>query len=280
VVINHLHASDPKDVLEIILRAPLAALPKNTEPIIILIDSLDEAVTYGTDINLVTLLAGLNDLPQWVRIICTSRPERNVLCYFDSLSPAILASESKMNLDDVERYIADRIAGESMKSKIISAGKLPEDISNRLTDKDLHKGNFLFAKILLDDIEAGHQSLGDLNTLPRSIDEIYHGFLLRFKAQWEMYFQPIFGILAVTREPVSELQLANFSGINRTGIRQSLGKIIQFLDEHEDGGTAKTYTLYHQSFRDYLLNENRNRDFWCAPEDGNQVIAKYYWELA
>jgi tetratricopeptide (TPR) repeat protein len=78
--------------------------------------------------------------------------------------------------------------------------------------------------------------------------------------------------------PLSEAQLADFTGIKRTTMRQSLGEIMQFLDEQVNGGLGKTYTLYHQSFRDYLLDEKRNVDFWCATEDGHQTIADYYWQ--
>lgn len=283
VIIEHLHASDPKDVLEITLRAPLAALPAPDSPRILLIDSLDEAITYRRDLNLVTLLSGLDDLPPWVRILCTSRPERSALCYFDGLSAHIFAAESKMNLEDVEQYITNRVGRKAMQARIKTAGKNPEDLSAKLKDEDFHKGNFLFMKILLDDIEAGRQSLEDLNALPKSINEIYHGFLRRFKAQWEKRYQPILGILAVAREPISEAYLSNFTRIKRTQMRQSLGEIIQFLDEHEvefkDGTKEKTYELYHRSFRDYLLDEERNVDFWCAPVDGHQSIADSCWAL-
>lgn len=278
VIINHLHASDPKDVMEIIIRAPLSwpGLVQPKDPVILLIDSLDEAITFNKNVNLVTLLAGLKDLPPWVRILCTSRPERSALCYFDSLSPYILDAGSMMNMKDVGQYITNRIERKSMQAKIKSSGKNPDDIATKLKVKDLHKGNFLFAKVLLDDIESGQQSLDDLNALPRSIEDIYHRFLMRFKAQWEKRYQPILSILAVTRESVSEAQLANFTGIKRTTMRQSLGEIIQFLDEFTDGGKDKIYRLYHQSFRDYILDKDRNVDFWCAPEDGHKSIADYY----
>src|SRR5262245_44281988 len=69
VVLENLTLADPKQELESLLTAPLRAMPTPTRPILILLDSLDEAFTHGVSENLVTLLAGLNNLPSWVRIV-------------------------------------------------------------------------------------------------------------------------------------------------------------------------------------------------------------------
>ncbi len=82
VYIEKLNPSDPEDELDILIRAPLVELQKRyierqQEPpqlAVILIDSLDEAVTTTGDKNIVSLLAKLykSDLPDWVRFILTS----------------------------------------------------------------------------------------------------------------------------------------------------------------------------------------------------------------
>jgi WD40 repeat protein len=275
VLIEHLHASDPEEELDILLRAPLAELPAPETPILILVDSLDEAVTHRGEVNLVTLLAEADDLPPWVRFVCTSRPEQRVLRYFDSLTPHVLEAESQMNLEDVGRYVAYRVAKDGMTARLQEAGVEPRRLADKVAE--LAEGNFLYAKVLLNDIEAGRQPLDDLEALPRSLDEIYHGFLTRFTVrEWEERYQPLLGVLAVAREPLVEAQLASFSGLRRTKVRQYLGVVQQFLDEREDGEGHKTYTVFHQSLRDYLLEEERSKGFWCAAEDGHESIAEYY----
>lgn len=278
VIIGHLHASEPKEVMEIILRAPLSILSSPANPYIILIDSLDEAVNYNRDVNLVTLLSSLNDLPPWVRFLCTSRPARSVLSYFNKLTRHFLEAESKMNLEDVAQYVSGRLSMGPLQTRIKTTSGKPGDVINKLRDNNFHKGNFLFSKVVLDDIETGRQSIEDINKLPESLDDIYHGFLRRIKGPWHELYQPVLNILSVIREPASELQLANYTGIKRSAIHQSLGTIIQFLDEQENDLAQKTYSIYHQSFRDYLLDEDRNEDFWCAPIDGHQGICQYYLE--
>jgi WD40 repeat protein len=275
VVINHLHAGDPEEELDILLRAPLAELPMPPAPVLLLVDSLDEAVTHRGEVNLVTLLAEVDDLPSWVRFVCTSRPEQRVLRYFDGLAPYILAAESQMNLEDVGRYIAYRVAKDGMPARLPEADVTPEPLADRVAQ--LAEGNFLYAKVLLNDVEAGRQPLDDLEALPRSLDEIYHGFLNRFTVrEWEDRYQPLLGVLAVAQEPLVEAQLASFSGLRRTKVRQYLGVVQQFLDERQDEEGRKTYTLFHQSLRDYLLEEERSKGFWCAPEDGHESITDHY----
>ena len=274
VVINHLHAGDLQEVFDILLRAPLAELAPPSEPIFILIDSLDEAVTFAGKTNLVTLLAGAGDLPSWVRFLCTSRPERRVLSYFDGLRPHALAAESQMNQEDTNQYIVNRVKRERLQTQLRSSNTPSQELVDQM--RKLSKGNFLYTKVLIDDIEAGRQPLDDLEALPKSLDDIYHGFLRRFTpAEWSNAFQPILGVLVVSQEAVTETQLANFTGVPETKMRQHLGVLLQFLDviENED---EETYQIYHQSLRDYLLDKKRSKDFWCAATDGHQAIADYY----
>jgi WD40 repeat protein len=210
-----------------------------------------------------------------VRFVFTTRPERRVLRYFERLKPYTLAAESQMNLDDIRQYIENRVGKEKMQARLQLAEVEPQTFVNRLSE--LSTGNFLYTKILLNDIEAGRQSLDDLSALPQSIDEIYHGFLKRFTVtEWEEHYQPILGVLAVAQEPITEVQLAHFTGIGQGKIRQNLGVVRQFLDISDDGHGRETFTVFHQSLRDYLLNEERNIDFWCEAKEQHQRLVDYY----
>jgi tetratricopeptide (TPR) repeat protein len=53
--------------------------------------------------------------------------------------------------------------------------------------------------------------------------------------------------------------------------------LIQFTDIFKDDDSEdKTYTLFHQSFRDYLLDENKNEDFYCDAIEQHQKIINFY----
>ena len=275
VVINHLHTSDPEEEFETLLRAPLSNMPPLDRPAVLVIDSLDEAVTYQGQENLVTLLAKMDDFPQWVRVLGTTRPERRVLRYFDGLTPLVLTAESARNTDDIQEYVAARLARPAMQSALAAAGRETTAVGDYLTQ--LSEGNFLFIKVLLDDVEGGRQSLVDLTALPHGLEGIYHSFLKRFSAaSWEERFQPMFGVLAVAQEPITEEQLARFTSAPRSQLRQSLGVALQFLNVNDQSEAPTTYMLYHRTLREFLLDEQRNTDFWCAPEDAHRAIADQY----
>lgn len=100
-VIENLTVGSPERDLDLLLRAPLSVVSAPKEPVLVMIDSLDEAVTVKDEVNIITLLTGLGDLPAWVRFFCTTRPDRSrVLRYFDGLQPHVLAAESQMNLGE------------------------------------------------------------------------------------------------------------------------------------------------------------------------------------
>ena len=294
VVINNLTITDPKQEIESLLTAPLSAMPAPARPVLILLDSLDEAFTYNPDENLVTLLAGLNNLPRWVRIILTSRPEARVLSYFASLPTHIVAAESQMNREDLRRYVGYRVGKPSLSARLqaapkpIAAEALVERVAGIGDDPGLAAGNFLYTKILLNDIESGVQPLDDLAALPKSLDEIYQGFLLRLAPQWETRYQPLLAVLAVAREPLTREQLLRFGDqsarliggrMSATLVNLALGVLVQFLDVRGAPGNEQ-YSLFHQSLRDYLGATSRSGRFACPPEDGHGAIADTYWQAA
>lgn len=275
VHIENLVAGNPHEVLDILLRQPLLQLTPPAQPTFILIDSLDEAVTYSGGEHLPQLLSKVADLPPWVRLLCTTRPDRRVLRYFDALDPYLLAAESQENLADMTRYIAMRVADAPMVSRLQEAQLDVTTFRDRVAE--LAQGNFLYTQVLLDDIAAGRQLLDDLATLPHSLDEIYHQFFTRFSFEaWRTRYHPLFSVLAVARQPIRRDHLVHFTGISATILRQELGVIQQFLTITENVHGERSYTLFHQSIRDYLLDEERNWDFWCAPQDCHALITRYY----
>jgi hypothetical protein len=87
VVVNNLSTYRTSDTLRLVLNYSLATLPAPQQAILILLDSLDEAMTFNDRENLVTLLAHIDDLPPWIRLILTSRPDGRVLAEFEQLKP-------------------------------------------------------------------------------------------------------------------------------------------------------------------------------------------------
>jgi hypothetical protein len=283
VYIENLKESDPENELDILIRAPLEKLQtiyaerQQEQPAlaIILIDSLDEAVTT-TGTNLVKLLTQLSEstsLPSWVRFVMTSRPERRVLRGFKSLKLYELKEKSNESLSDIRWYVNDRVAQPALQNRLQVNQVQLQTLISEITN--LSHGNFLYTKLLLNDIEAGQQALDNLAALPKSIDDIYHGFLCRFSEEdWSDRYKPIFGVLTVAQEPISEKQISNFTKIDSEDVRDSIRIVRQFFDT-EIEENKETYSIFHQSLRDYLLDKDRNSDFWCNERKQHQRIIDY-----
>jgi len=269
---SDLEKEDLENVLDILIRAPLAALPKiyderhkpAPERAIFLIDALDVAVSTEDaaqdDEDIVTLLAALledESLPSWVRFILTSRPDRRVLREFEPLQPYKLEEMSQQNLADIRHYIQNRVAEPAFQNQLKAAQKSSQTLVDELTQ--LSMGNFRYVRFLLDDLEAGKHSLNNLAVLPESLAETYAKDLSKWFSVDELAerCQKILKVLASAQEPLTEDQLVSLTGIRPRLVRQDLWGLRQFLDvgcirEGED--THETFAIFHPSLREYLLN--------------------------
>jgi hypothetical protein len=269
---SDLEKEDLENVLDILIRAPLAALPKiyderhkpAPERGIFLIDALDVAVSTEDaaqdDQDIVTLLAALledESLPSWVRFVLTSRPDRRVLREFEPLQPYKLEEMSQQNLEDIRHYIQKRLAEPAFHNQLEAAQMSSQTLVDELTQ--LSMGNFRYVRFLLDDLEAGKHSLNNLAVLPESLAETYAKDLSKWFSVDELAerCQKILKELANDQEPLTEDELVSRTGIRPRLVRQDLWGLRQFLDvgsigEGED--THETFGIFHPSLREYLLN--------------------------
>jgi hypothetical protein len=92
---------------------------------------------------------------------------------------------------------------------------------------------------------------------------------------WEEKYLPLLGVLSVIREPVSKGELAAFSSVPRDYVDSIVDQILQFLEVIDDTNGDR-FRFYHSSFREYLLDEKRNKDFYLNPFVCHEKIVAYY----
>lgn len=290
VVIDELHTRSPKETLNKVLCISLENLPKKPErPILIVIDSLDEAITYNPEENLVTLLTEVQDLPDWVRFLFTSRFDDRVLSFVDKKNSLFFHLDEEFNQSDICEYVTTRVESEEIQRQLKEFAVEPQTLVDRLSEPS--NGNFLYTKLLLDEIKSGNQPLDNLDALPKGLSGIYHEFLRRRCSddEWANKYQPILGTLAVTQAPINRQQLKNFTNHELTQIQNNLKLLSQFLDIFgENCSEDETYALFHQSFQDYLLQEylpeedllskpiKRRNYFYCDAKEEHKKIIEYY----
>jgi hypothetical protein len=271
--IENLKPNDPENEVEILIRSPLVKLEQmyarrgeNPPITVILIDSVDEAVTIGDD-NILRVLSQLcnSELPNWVRFILTARTEDSIL-EFEGIKPYHLQTAN--NFTDIWQYIEKRLEEtniqEALQKTEVPIGTLTSEIAK------LANGNFLYIKLLLNHIVIEQQSL-EISALPKSIEDIYTKFFQQFPSdEWQNLYQPILGKLAVTQQPLTQQQLENFTDINNEQLQSSLESLQQFLNVEDE-----TYAIFHQSLRNYLFSKSSQR-FYCDALLEHNSIIKYY----
>jgi hypothetical protein len=275
--IEKLNPSDIANELDILIRAPLAALPnlyeKNGETppefAVILIDGLDIAVAtpdgVHEDEDLVTLFAALSEdesLPTWIKFLFTTRPDRRVLREFEPLKPYLINEMDRGNHADLSRYVEQRISSMAL-ATADSQGMIKQLI-------DRAQGKFRYIKCLLNDLAAGHCTWNDLSSIPLDLAQSYKNDLeQRFleesgdssaQISCDRHYK-ILGTLAAAEHPLTEDILAELTQISPRQLRQDLWGIRQFLDvelvrfcgtPERTRDSYETFTLFHHTLKEYL----------------------------
>jgi WD40 repeat protein len=271
VVINELRigALSARSAFDRVVRGPLESLVASgfDQSVVVLVDSLDEALTFPGEENLVTLLRSTGDLPRQVRFILTSRPDKRVTTALGA--PTLdLIDDATIDVDDVRTYVEVRLAAQADPSRM--------DFAQRVAEAS--QGNFLYARYKLDEtiprLDKGEAppAIG----LPPGLDGIYREFLQRELAAnldaWEERYRPVLGLLTVAQgDGLTGDQIARITDQKRSQADDILRRCEQFLAGPDD---RQRVHIYHQSFRDFL---QQDADFQIYPADANASIADWYW---
>ncbi|MCZ7572412.1 MAG: hypothetical protein M5U01_27990 [Ardenticatenaceae bacterium] len=241
------------------------------EPMLLLVDALDEAQTYSGSAALVQVLARLADLPSQVRLLVTTRPDPRVLKYYREFKRFDLIADAPGDGDDVRQYVIERLADApafDSEQRDQFAGRLSQAAH----------GIFLYAHIVLNELLPRLPQLPDLAMLPlpEGLSDLYHRFLLREigtdEDRWYERFKPLLGLLAVAQAPgLTRTQLEAVIG---NDVERELRACKQYLTGELPAGPFRPF---HRSFADFLLDDQENIDFHIDAAGMHRQIADYYW---
>jgi hypothetical protein len=275
VVIKNIHFGDSvsaREVFDRIVRSPLERLYENEQlrqQVLILVDSLDEALTYDENVEntIVGVLRHCRPLPPNVFLLLTCR--RGV-----PIDPALressidLVSDAPDDTDDVERYSLARL--ENVQTEIRTR------LAKRIAQSS--EGNFLYAKFVLDDLlkTALPEDVDEID-LPDGLQEVFRRFLERDLAtditKWRSLYRPLLGFLAVSRgSGLSRDQLRTLTGLPLSQVDDALATCLPYLRENAPGGS---FQLYHLSFREYLLT---NTEYPVYRAEATLKLATWLYE--
>lgn len=252
-----------------LVREPLKQLYNDgySEPLLLIIDSLDEATTYTGDFNVVQLLTKVDDLPEPVRFLVTTRPDPRILKNFQGIQPFDLVENEPFEVNDIRLYVYERLAQLEEPQR--------SDVADRISQSAA--GIFLYASLVLDDLEpllSENINLEDID-LPKGLAGLYQKFLNRElgknEDRWYDIFKPLLGTIAVAQgDGLTRKQLEGI--VRRDELERELRICAQYLTGMPNG----PFRVFHKSFADFLLEDEDNTDYHIAPATMHRRIATYY----
>lgn len=252
-----------------VLREPLKQLYKRgyTAQMLLVVDALDEAITYPTT-TIPQLLAMLEDLPPQVRVLATTRPDPQVLYLFPAVVPVDLIADAPPNSDDVGGYVRTRLGLPAAAERAVLGERLA-----RTAD-----GNFLYAHLVLEDLLPRLEKVADPDALPLPADlsGLYQQFLNRRiganRALWRDEVRPVLGLVAVGQGTgLTRGQLDRITGQETEGTLETWK---QYLGGALPDGPFRPF---HKSFADFLLEDPRNQAYRVEGPRMHERLVGHYW---
>jgi hypothetical protein len=238
------------------------------------VDALDEGALYTGRFKIHHAIRKLAELNPNTRVIATIRSKSDELQYFPNAARIDLIEDAPQENGvsvDIRSYVEARLA---------SHGNGPmKDLKDHLLMKT--GGYFLFAHLVLEDtisrLENGEQIF--LNDIPDALSDHYHRFLLRLRdlqnRPWENELRPALGVLAVAQgEGLTRAAISKFTRRDLVSTLDTLQSFKQYLIGSFDQGP---FRLFHQSFAEFLLEEQNSSGRLIEAFDAHGRIAEYYW---
>jgi hypothetical protein len=289
-------APDVRDVYEQSVRLPLADLEMAqpaADPMFILVDGLDDALTFASP-NIVDLLAASTDFPEHVRFLLTSRREERVLRSFPTAHGVRLinlsdAASASANQDDVRKYVLSRLSEPAVARQAdAAAGGRDAFVEELVRHAD---GNFLFARFVLDNPPPADGTVASGDAVPPGLQAAYDHFLARVlpgvaqygvDPTWDDVVKPFLGTIAVAVPAAPESKLPQWvEECDVPTAMATVGQLTEWVDLN--GGSRR---LYHRSLADFLTTERlgpvagepQPNRFYVAPRAHHEAIVRHYFD--
>jgi tetratricopeptide (TPR) repeat protein len=256
------------DLFTYLITEPLNILGKIPEAtrLAIVIDALDEAGRNdGTNALADLMYKHADNLPPWLGIIFTSRPEPYLEQQFHKFEATLIEGGTEKNLQDLKDYLQ-----ENLDQGILEPNR--SEIIDQVIEKS--GGIFLYLKLVEKDLSL---SFANPQGLPNGIDDIFMRDFKRYFSNQEAYGQdvePFLRLMAAAPGPLPALLAQEVLGwtAREISIRviQPVGSLIQ---------DKQGYVFFHKSISDWLQDSKRSGPYVVemsgAAQLGNYLLAEY-----
>jgi len=244
-------------------------------PHLILVDALDEAISYtGAALSIATLIeARLERLPRWIRWVVTCRP--------DSLAAEKLARGCDERVIDVFA-LDENPHPEDLDQFVVAAF---EKASEPAPDERIRKliryksgNNFQYVSLLVKRLLDGDWSEKDIQRAPPGLYGFYRLEFERLypeptKAPYRDLVAPMLQSIVAAREPLSSALLSQVTGARMTEFLTELSRLAGYLPEHNG-----RRSIHHKSLADWLTDPTA-REYLIGEKDGDVLLANFCWSV-
>jgi WD40 repeat protein len=249
-------AKNPATLFDRIVVQPLAKdFPAPDGPRLVIIDALDEATRVDSGGRLQNAIAQLvheqwQHVPAWLRLFITSRPESELLDELHHLNPLVIDAQRPENLADIRAFLATELPRRK---------DVPHDEQTIAAIIERSEGVFLYATELLNEIDAGRETLTRLDELPEGMKGHYRKFFMRQMPDLAVYrreIRPMLECISASREPLPLAMLAQATEVGDVDLRSQLalvGSLFPIRAGHEASEEGTTVAPFHKSVRDWLI---------------------------
>ncbi len=255
----------PSTLFRNLLSNPLSrAYPGPRKTQLIVIDGLDEATQNNRDNQLTRLIAQQwQDLPQWLRLVITSRRDSTVSQLLSGLDPFEFNAESAENIEDIKSYLEEMITR--------LEGTSPSEATLRTVLKK-SEGLFLYVNYFIQALNAGTLSLDNPEKFPQGLRGVYHQFFEREYpdlTHYEKEIAPLLSVICAARDPLPLSLLSDAINHDRFRVLKRLRNLGTLFSVNDD-----LIVPFHKSLVDWLTDESSVvGDYTLNLKGGHELIA-------
>ena len=223
-------------------------------PVVVIVDALDEAEEPEPGANRLLLP---RTLPKGVFFVVTTRDKEDDRLDVDHGIEIWINEDDPANQRDVKHYIERFIAehADAMHLRIAEWDRADEMFVADIAT--LSEGNFMYLVHVLPEIATGRlgrDAVGGIMELPRGLNGYYRRHWRDMKDadvdRFETLQRPVLCFLAISREPVSLMELSQWADIEPGRVATVIAEWHEFLNE--DRTEPPLYRIYHRSFAEFL----------------------------
>ena len=264
------------DAFRIFFNDPLHALNRN-EPMLIVIDALDESKTDTKSEFLELISEEFFQLPKWIKIFITSRPELQVKKKLEHLDPLEILPDDEQHKHDLKQFMKFCLPEVSVPNV--------ESLVNKC------EGSFLYAFYLVNEVKQKLEIDNVDKYVPQGISGFYEKQFKRLKTELQRYeqntevsiFKRFLNVVAASQEPLPLRTLFTCLGLSNQEfeIRETIiGIMSEILPVYED-----CLTVFHKSLCDWLKLDGYEEHAYAADvADGEKHLwracKKVYMDIA